>query len=217
MRRVIQILIFTLSSLQRSRCFSSSKKPFFPGFLSFLRFSLAGSSVRYSLNKNKYLLPPEVERLKKIITDYQETDTRNCLLINLGLRTGARAQELLNLTMGDLNAYDETVYIRGLKNSNDREIPLHSDFFKRLHRFAATQDGRKLFGISYDRLYQVWQHYRPVPKKFHSLRHTFAIELYQKTKDLRLVQVALGHRNITNTMIYADYVYSQQELRKLIL
>jgi integrase/recombinase XerC len=56
-----------------------------------------------------------------------------------------------------------------------------------------------------------------VPKKFHSLRHTFAIELYQKTKDLRLVQVALGHRNITNTMIYADYVYSQQELRKLIL
>ena len=33
----------------------------------------------------------------------------------------------------------------------------------------------------------------------------------------RLVQVALGHRNITNTMIYADYVYSQQELKKLIL
>ncbi|CAM5999402.1 unnamed protein product [Sphagnum balticum] len=39
----------------------------------------------------------------------------------------------------------------------------------------------------------------------------------QKTKDLRLVQVALGHRNITNTMVYADYIYSQQELRKLIL
>jgi integrase/recombinase XerC len=67
------------------------------------------------------------------------------------------------------------------------------------------------------RLYQIWQFYRPVPKKFHALRHTFAIELYQKTKDLRLVQVALGHRNITNTMIYADYIYSQQELKKLIL
>ena len=50
----------------------------------------------------------------------------------------------------------------------------------------------------------------------HSAQHAWAA-LYQKTKDLRLVQVALGHRNITNTMIYADYVYSQQELRRLIL
>ena len=74
-----------------------------------------------------------------------------------------------------------------------------------------------LFPISYSRLIQIWEHYRPTHKKFHSLRHTFAIRLYKKTKDLRLVQVALGHRNITNTMIYADYVYSQQELRKLIL
>jgi integrase/recombinase XerC len=56
-----------------------------------------------------------------------------------------------------------------------------------------------------------------VHKKLHGLRHTFAIRLYKKTKDIRLVQVALGHRNITNTMVYADYAYSQQELRKLIL
>lgn len=178
---------------------------------------MAASSTRYSLNKNKYLLPPEVERLKKIITDYEDKDPRNCLLIGLALRTGARAQELLNLTMGDLNTYDESVFIRGIKNSNDRELPLHADFFQRLHRFAGKQDGRHLFPISYNRLYQIWELYRPTPKKFHALRHTFAIELYQKTKDLRLVQVALGHRNITNTMIYADYVYSQQELRKLIL
>lgn len=162
-------------------------------------------------------MPPEADRLKKILTDYQDQDPRNCLLIGLGLRTGARAQELLNMTLGDLNPYDESVFIRGLKNSNDREIPLHSDFFKRLHRFASERKSGSVFGISYHRLYQVWELYRPVPKKFHSLRHTFAIELYQKTKDLRLVQVALGHRNITNTMIYADYVYSQQELRKLIL
>jgi integrase/recombinase XerC len=174
-------------------------------------------ATRYSLNKNKYLLPPERERLDKIISDYETKDPRNCLLIGLALRTGARAQELLNLTLADFNTYDETVFIRGIKNSNDREIPLHSDFFKRVHRFATQQGDDRPFPITYNRLYQVWELYRPTPKKFHSLRHTFAIELYQKTKDLRLVQVALGHRNITNTMIYADYVYSQQELRKLIL
>lgn len=175
------------------------------------------SSSRYQLNKNKYLLNPEVERLRKILNDFQDSDPRNCLIMWLALRTGARAQEILNIQKNDLNSYDESVFIRGIKNSNDREIPLHSELFSRLQRYADSQPNGRLFKITYDRLYQIWGLYRPVPKKFHALRHTFAIELYQKTKDLRLVQVALGHRNITNTMIYADYVYSQQELRKLIL
>lgn len=172
---------------------------------------------RYSLNKNKYLLGPEVERLRKILADFQGSEPRNCFLLGLGLRTGARAQELLNLQKSDLNPYDQTVFIRGIKGSNDREIPVQSRFFEELYRFSESVPGTGLFDIGYQRLYQIWEFYRPVPKKFHSLRHTFAIELYQKTKDLRLVQVALGHRNITNTMIYADYVYSQQELRRLIL
>jgi integrase/recombinase XerC len=172
---------------------------------------------RYALNKNKYLLPPEVQRLRSLLADHQAQDPRNCFLLGLGLRTGGRAQELLNLQKVDLNAYDQTVFIRGIKGSSDREIPLAPGFFEDLLRFSQHQPGTKLFDISYQRLYQIWEFYRPVPKKFHSLRHTFAIELYQKTKDLRLVQVALGHRNITNTMIYADYVYSQQELRRLIL
>lgn len=175
------------------------------------------TTSRYSLNKNKYLLTPETDRLRKILTDFQDKDPRNCLMFWVALRTGARAQEILNIQRSDLNSYDESVFIRGIKGSNDREIPLHSDIFNRLHRFAEKEGGNKVFPISYNRLYQIWEMYRPVPKKFHSLRHTFAIELYQKTKDLRLVQVALGHRNITNTMVYADYIYSQQELRKLIL
>lgn len=175
------------------------------------------AAPRYNLNKNKYLLPPEVERLRHILKGFQDTDRRNCLILELALLTGGRAQELLNLRKVDLNTYDQTVYIRGIKGSNDREIPVPSSFFDRLTVYAASLKGDKLFDISYDRLLQIWYFYRPVHKKFHSLRHTFAIQLYQKTKDLRLVQVALGHRNITNTMIYADYVYSQTELRKLIL
>lgn len=175
------------------------------------------SAPRYQLNKNKYLLPPETERLRKILTDFEDKDPRNCLMFWVALCTGARAQEVLNLQKIDLNTYDESVFIRGLKGSNDREIPLPPALFGRLHRFAEKQSGTKLFDVSYTRLYQIWEMYRPVPKKFHSLRHTFAIELYKKTRDLRLVQVALGHRNIANTMVYADYVYSQQELRRLIL
>jgi integrase/recombinase XerC len=136
----------------------------------------------------------------------------------LALRTGGRASELLGLRHVDLNTYDSSVFIRGIKGSNDREIPLPAKLFEKLQAYAATvPSSSNLFPIGYHRLRQIWDWYRPVPKKFHSLRHTFAIRLYKKTKDIRLVQVALGHRNITNTMIYADYHYSQEELRKLIL
>ena len=179
----------------------------------------------YKLNKNKYLLPPEMEKLEELLSQFRIKNSkgyfnfRDTLLLELALRTGARARELLNLQIQDINTYDKSLYITGIKGSNDREIPLRDKLFNDLLKWAQTKpnDSDLLFAISYNRLRQIWEMYRPVHKKFHSLRHTFAIHLYKKTKDLRLVQVALGHRNITNTMIYADYVYSQEELRKLIL
>lgn len=178
---------------------------------------MASSTTRYALNKNKYLLEPEVDRLEHILKSFQNKDARNCTLLWTCLHTGARAQEVLNIRLEDLNAYDETVFIRGLKGSNDRELPVPGWLFQKLVQETPRANGAQLFPITYNRLRQIWDFYRPVHKKLHALRHTFAIRLYKKTKDLRLVQVALGHRNITNTMVYADYIYSQQELRKLIL
>ena len=169
---------------------------------------------RYAMNKSKYLLDPEFDRLIYLLKSYLSTDKRNCVLLLTALFSGARASELLALESRDLDEYEETIFIKGLKGSNDREIPLPKWIFREL---MSLPQGSRLFSISYPRLVQIWQHYRPVHKKFHSLRHTFAIRLYKKTRDIRLVQVALGHRNIANTMVYADYVYSQQELRKLLL
>ncbi|MFH0947122.1 MAG: tyrosine-type recombinase/integrase, partial [Planctomycetota bacterium] len=37
----------------------------------------------------------------------------------------------------------------------------------------------------------------------HSLRHSFATRLYEKTGDMLLVKSALGHRSILSTAIYA--------------
>ncbi|RYZ64225.1 MAG: site-specific integrase [Proteobacteria bacterium] len=176
------------------------------------------AAPRYALNKNKYLIEPEVERLERILASDKVAEPRDVLILELALKTGGRATELLNLRHVDLNVYDQTVFIRGIKGSNDREIPIRKEIFERLMAYANTvPKNEMLFPIGYHRLRQIWDWYRPVPKKFHSLRHTFAIQLYRKTKDIRLLQVALGHRNIANTMIYADYVYSQSELRRLIL
>lgn len=174
-------------------------------------------STRYSLNKNKYLLPNELDHLERMLEARVEADQRNCLALLLALKTGGRAQEILNLRKSSLNFEDQSVLIEGLKGSNDREIPLKKELFKKLADYSRTIDGDELFPITYNRFRQIWDQYRPCAKKLHSLRHTFAIQLYKKTKDIRLVQVALGHRNVMNTMIYADYVYSQTELRKLIL
>ncbi len=176
------------------------------------------SSKRYALNKNKYLLEAEVDRLNHILDSFQLKDARNCTLLWMLLHCGARAQEVLNLRPEDLNVYEQSIFIRGLKGSNDREIPLPTWLFQKLEAQAMRTKGEApIFPITYNRLRQIWTLYRPVHKKLHALRHTFAIRLFKKTKDLRLIQVALGHRNITNTMIYADYIYSQEELRKLIL
>jgi integrase len=182
--------------------------------------SMKKKRIIYALNKNKYLLDPELDRLNYLLESHHSNDPRNCTLLWLALHTGGRAQEILNLRMQDLNTFDETVFITGIKGSNDREIPVPSWLFRNAMAVARqTTEGKPgpIFPITYNRFRQIWDLYRPIPKKLHALRHTFAIRLYKKTKDLRLVQVALGHRNITNTMIYADYVYSQQELRKLIL
>ncbi len=40
----------------------------------------------------------------------------------------------------------------------------------------------------------------------HALRHTFATELLRETKNIRLVQKALGHASIASTMIYTHIV-----------
>ncbi len=174
-------------------------------------------SKPYAINKNKFLLDPEYKHLEVLLKRYVLKEPRNCLLLYLAMHTGARATELLNIRKEDLNVYDQSVFIRGIKGSNDREIPLPTWLFDALEAYSKSIQGEQLFDISYHRLRQIWEHYRPVKKKFHCLRHTFAIRLYKKVKDIRLLQLALGHRNITNTMIYADFVYSQDEMRKLIL
>lgn len=170
---------------------------------------------RHELTRHKFLQDEELVNLERILSN-NKTE-RNALMLELLLRTGARAQELLNVTKSDINDYDKTITIKGLKGSDDREIPLPRELFFRLTRHSESIDGNLVFPITVRRLQAIWHVYRPVKKGIHCLRHTFAIKLYERTKDLRLVQLALGHRSYKNTLIYSQYCYKKDEFRRLIV
>lgn len=168
----------------------------------------------YALNRTKFLDSAELAELHRRLDNI--SDSRTSTLIRLALGTGARATELLNIKRIDIFMNDRSVLIRGLKGSNDREIPLTDALFDAVQGQLATHKDDNLFPFGYTTLMNTWHAVRPVKKKFHSLRHTFAIEVYKRTKDIKLVQMALGHKNLKNTEIYMDFLYSQNEMRKLL-
>lgn len=173
--------------------------------------------MRYSINSQKFLSDTELGQLCQTLNKFADKSPRDTALLHFMINTGARATEALNVRGIDLNTENQTVLIRGIKGSDDRELPLPPWLFERLVSLRAKHTREFLFDISYQRLDQIWRDFRPSGKKLHSLRHTFAIRLFKATKDLRLVQLALGHRNIQNTMVYASYVYSTDEMKRILL
>lgn len=167
--------------------------------------------MSYSINSNKFLNQAEIAELDGTLA---MKECRDSILIELARRTGARASELLNLKKGDIIESSKSVQIIGLKGSNDRLIPV-SKMFSKLKAYVETVDGDLVFPITYRRLAQVWDLYKPSNKSFKALRHTFAIELFTKTDNIILVQLALGHKDIRNTMVYMQYVYSAKKMRQV--
>jgi integrase/recombinase XerC len=182
------------------------------------------------ITTHKVLSASEEDSLRRVLTRTLEIDRdrRNALMFTILLETGCRVGELLLLRVKDLNPETETLFITALKGSNDRELPIKSKLAKALRKhlmlrfnkefFRDIDPNERIFDITYERVYQLWAFYTPNSKKvIHSLRHTFAVGFYSKSKDLKALQMALGHRNIINTMVYLDFFYSQDALRKIML
>jgi integrase len=181
---------------------------------------MAKKPYAYSMNHTKYLLPGEVEHLQGLLTReaFRPTTTvvRDKLMLRLALSTGIRASELVSLEKTNLVHHTNSIFINALKNGIDREMPLRAKMFAELAAYCETTQGHKIFDIGYDCLIKrVWSVYRPARKKFHSLRHTFAIRLYMRTRDIHLVKTALGHSSMDTTMVYLNYIYQIEELRRI--
>lgn len=140
--------------------------------------------------------------------------------------TGARVQELIDLTAGDVRL-DAPAQVRILgKGRKERVVPLMENTAALLQQYIGEQDlalpehySRCLFlnrhgnpltrvGVNYilqKYLRQVRQAYPQFTQKAtpHTLRHTKAMHLVQGGVSLDIVRDFLGHVDIKTTEIYA--------------
>lgn len=169
------------------------------------------------ITSKKFLSPKEIEVL---LESLKLLSLRDALLIKMLMNLGMRGSELLEVTVGDIDFDDMSIHVIGKKGSKSRKLPIPLSLKDELFRYVLTDGNGKsarLFDIRHTTMKTIWYKIRPNKSKgIHSLRHTFAINLFKKHRDIKLVQMFLGHRNIQNTMIYADYVYSTEEMSQAL-
>ncbi len=166
-------------------------------------------------NERKYLTPDEDERF---LRDLSFARPRDFLMLGMLRRYGMRSGELLALRRCDFNEATRQIWVRGSKGSRGRQLTVRPEFFPILLRFCKNLGPEeRIFPIKYNRLGEIWRDHRPCKKPLHCLRHTLAIEAYKKSKDIKAVQVILGHRSILSTMVYQDYLFRQSTLDAILL
>ena len=156
---------------------------------------------------------------------------RDRALLELLYATGARASEVANLKVADLNLSIGYVRCFG-KGSKERIIPLGKMAIKAVKDYL---DGSRLellkpfsddylflsrTGRGMDRI-DVWRTVKKyalragMPKNLtsHTLRHCFATHLLSGGADLRSVQEMLGHVDISTTQIYTHV--DQERLKSI--
>jgi integrase/recombinase XerD len=135
--------------------------------------------------------------------------------------TGLRVSELVNLRLHEVGLADGVLRALG-KGSKERLVPLGQLAIEWIKRYLAEARPEILAGQQSDDLFVTarggamtrqafWQLVKRyallagiVPEKLspHVLRHAFATHLLNHGADLRVVQLLLGHADISTTQIY---------------
>ena len=166
------------------------------------------------------------------------TGHRNKVMMQIMFNLGLRLAEVINLKWDDIDFLSEVLMIREGKGMKDRTLYLKDNNWRGDNDKKALQDWkeRQVKELGYLPAYvftsmsknakgkQLQPRYvqdmvsryakRAEIKKNvspHTLRHTFATDLYRKIKDPVTVKNALGHSNITTTMIYVHLVGADVE------
>ena len=139
---------------------------------------------------------------------------RDHALFALMLGSGIRLGSALALETRDVDLERAELALRCTKGDVPTSVPLSRAVREHLRSYLdgrpdgplfTGRDGRALCARHAQRRLGIWCHKAGVERRIspHDLRHSFAIRLYKRTRDLLLVQQALRHRSIASTTVYA--------------
>jgi integrase/recombinase XerD len=145
---------------------------------------------------------------------------RDRTMLEVLYATGLRVTELINLRRSDINLTQGVLRVRG-EGERDRLIPLGDESQIWLRGFLAGPRIEILMERHTDYLFPTrrgdrmtrqafWHVIKRAAKKAeiegklspHTLRHAFATHLLNNGADLRVVQMLLGHSDLSTTQIY---------------
>jgi integrase/recombinase XerD len=172
------------------------------------------------------LLPEEQSALIQQPNPRYRTGLRNLCLLRVGLDAGLRAAELCNLKVSDLDMRTGRLIVRQGKGKKDRILWLREQTLELLSQWRqrspvadpagplfCTLQGNALSTVYLRTMVARYAARAGIQKRVHPhmLRHTFATDLYRQTKNIRLVQKALGHASLQVTQIYTHIVDEELE------
>lgn len=150
----------------------------------------------------KYLKHSQVIRLINTIEN-----ERDRLIVRLIYATGVRVSELCSISIEDIDFEDHTIRVRG-KGDKIRTVFVDDETLEEIGRFIGNKIAGPLFPgqqgkhLSPRTVQHIFRQYAPPGITPHKIRHSYASELYRRSKNLRVVQENLGHSSIKTTEIY---------------
>jgi site-specific recombinase XerD len=186
-----------------------------------------------SVDGVKYFNEKQIKLLRRTARDQAELDAnkgkvtglREWMVIDLMTSTGLRVSEAANLRCGDIKmGYGESkIFVREGKGRVSGHVVITESLRGHLRAFLSwkltqgesVQNEDFLFvgqrgSWTAQAIQQIVKKYLKKldlyeqGKSVHALRHSYAVELYSKGKDLRVVQKQLRHVSIQSTLVYAD-------------
>ena len=161
----------------------------------------------------------QVNRLLEVPNTETLEGFRDKVMLEVLYATGLRVTELVSLTIEQVNMRQGVVRVTG-KGSKERLVPLGEEALDWLTRYKSTRKGL-LKGCIGDALFPTrrgssmtrqafWYLLKRYAKQAeikvhlspHTLRHAFASHLLNHGADLRVVQLLLGHSDLSTTQIY---------------
>jgi len=182
-------------------------------------------------NLPKSLTEQDIEKLLDAPDSHTPLGLRDRTMFEVLYATGLRVSELVTLRVTQVSMDMGVVRVMG-KGSKERLVPLGEEALDWLRRYLA--DGREVLlgkqisdalfitargeGMTRQMFwYLIKKHARhgglSKPLSPHTLRHAFATHLLNHGADLRVVQMLLGHADISTTQIYTHV--ARERLKQL--